>query len=445
MNRSQPTILATAIAVLAGTLVPTDVTRAEAPGYQAPSFYNVGQQPEAPGFTPPFPASPLAGGAAAAQGDAFMDAHGQSIVMPAGYCQGCPGGSGEAYPDGMGGYGDPMAVDFGGYGQDQCGPHFFDVAFDVVYLQNEDLVGESLGAFTSLGIGSAPGETEFPFLDPTGAGGDLEPGWRIALRYDIGALAVLEATYMGLYDFGFEDSVRSVDVDPSDLDNQLFSIYSAYGFIDPDLGDGIVGIPGLDEASQHSLKYQSDLQSTELSYRRYWVGYHPRITGTMLCGFRYVRMTEDFLFSAITENGNGSIGYSTDNDLLGFQVGGDAWACVKQGLRFGVEGKAGIYNNRFEFLSAANDVFPDPPPGLQAPADGNQVAFVAEGGVSFVADILPSWSIRGGYEAFYLNSLVTLQGNIDTTIFDTDTPVLPLHTEGHQFYHGFHGGLEYVW
>ena len=92
MNRSQPTILAAAIAMLAGTLVPTEGTWAEAPGYQAPSFYNAGQQQEAPGFAAPFPASPLAGGAAAARGDAFMDAHGQPIVMPASYCQGCPGG-----------------------------------------------------------------------------------------------------------------------------------------------------------------------------------------------------------------------------------------------------------------------------------------------------------------------------------------------------------------
>ena len=90
-------------------------------------------------MAPPLPASPLAGGIPAAQGQAFMDAHGRSVVMPASYCS--PAGGG-CYPGGMGGiggaYGDPMAVDFGGYAQEQCGPHYFDVAFGTVFLQGED-------------------------------------------------------------------------------------------------------------------------------------------------------------------------------------------------------------------------------------------------------------------------------------------------------------------
>ena len=88
--------------------------------------------------SPQTPASPLAGGQAAYQGGAYMDAHGDQIVMPASYC--APGaGYGEMCPPGDGcGYGDAGYADFGGYSMpDQCGPHYFDVAANAVFLQSD--------------------------------------------------------------------------------------------------------------------------------------------------------------------------------------------------------------------------------------------------------------------------------------------------------------------
>lgn len=443
MNRCQLSILPTVCLTIVGMLATSNNTQAQSPGYQMPNYYGAtqaggGQHRPAP----PYPASPLAGGSSAARGDAFMDAHGRPIIMPANYCQSCP--SGGYGPGAPGSNGDPMAVDFGGYGQqDQCGPHYFDVAFETVFLKSDDLAGAGLPAFSSVGLGSAPGQTDFPLLDPNGKSEDYEPGWKVAIRYDIGPLSLLEATYMGLYDFGFNQSVFSADVAPGGQTDQLFSIFSNYGFLDIPPADGNQGITGLDEASEHRLSYQSDLQSTEFTYRRYWVGNRPRISGTMLAGFRYVRMTEDFSFSAVTENGNGFIGYSTENDLLGGQFGGDGWISLRQGLRIGGEGKVGIYNNRFKYNAAFANT--PTPANLTAPAEGNQVAFVGEGDFSIVFDLFPSWSVRAGYEVLYLNSLVSLQGNIDTTIYDPAASAQALATQGNALYHGFHGGVEYVW
>lgn len=376
---------------------------------------------------PPMPGALLAGGVAAAQGNQFMDAQGKPIVMPASYCQGCPPGGG--YP---GDYGDPMAVDFGGYGQDQCGPHYFDISFDAVFIQPDDLFSD-VGAFSSIGVGAAAPRA----LDPTGEGTDYEAGWKIAGRYDIGALAVFEATYMGLYDFGFSDEVRSVDVAPGNADNQLYSVFSNFG-----LGDLIAPF---DEASVHRIRYESELQSTELSYRRYWVGNNPRISGTYLLGARYIRLTEEFsFFGQSSLDGEGSLAYGSENDLVGFQFGGDMWAALRQGLRAGIETKAGVYNNSYKF-KAQEDV-DGATINLPALRRGDQVAFVIESGASFVADILPSWSLKGGYQMLYINSLTTVGGNIATDIFETPQPaVAALDTQEHAFYHGFHGGMEYVW
>lgn len=390
-----------------------------------------------PQAVPPLPAAPLAGGMSAAQGGAYMDVHGRPLVMPASYCQGCPGGAGGCYGGGGigGAYGDPMAVDFGGYAQEQCGPHYFDVQAGVVFFEMED-VFDGLGPFSQLGAGS-----NIRFLDPAADFGEYEPGWEIAFRYDIGPLAVLEAEYTGLYDIGFSDSVA----DPNS-NNSLVSVFSDFGLGTP--------IAGIDDANLHSAEYEADLQSTAINYRRYWVGHSPSISGTWLLGARYIRFTDDFdfvaqTFSAVPAPGGnvetGRLAWSGENDLVGFHFGGDASACLRQGLRVNCEATTGVYNNRFKVQNANSGLFEDPndPSGFNA--DGNQVAFATEAEVSVIADILPSWSLRAGYKVLFINSLATAENNI------SQSPAVvqaggqdPVLQQGLLF-HGFQGGLEYIW
>jgi hypothetical protein len=379
---------------------------------------------------PALPASPLAGGAAAI-GGSYMDAHGNPIVMPASYME-----SGAPYCDPYGGgYSDPGSayVDFGGYGPDQCGPYYFDVAAQGVYLTSEDAF-EDVPAFASV---TALGPT---IMSPAALNDDYEPGWQIALRFDLGPLSVIEGTYMGIYDIGFFD--RRDSLTETDLffgvpqQDQLNTVFSGYG-ADP--------ILGLDAGDVYTLDYQSDLQSTELTYRRYWVGYEPRISGTYLAGFRYIRMTEDLNFNALTDvltgfPNTGHLLWSGDNDMVGAQFGGDGWICLLQGLRLGGEAKAGIYNNRFKYRHATN--IPDPAiDDVNFSTAGNQVAFAGEASIDLVADILPSWSIRGGYRVLYMNSLVTVGNNIDPT----NVVSTALYTQADALYHGFQGGIEYIW
>jgi hypothetical protein len=375
---------------------------------------------------PGMPASPLAGGHAATAGGAYMDVHGNPIIMPASYGQPGMGGYGQMCPDACG-YGGGEA-DFGGYSSpDQCGPHYFDFAVQGVALTSEDAFEDVL-PFGSIGIGGAT------ILDPDATFDDYEAGWQIAARYDLGPLSVLEATYMGLYDIGFNEQVFSTDVSPGGANFNLNSVFSDFAQA---LG---APIAGLDQGSIYTLDYQSDLQSTEFSYRRYWVGYNPRISGTYLAGFRYVRQTEDLNFDAVALLGNSNIEWNAENDLVGGQFGGDAWICLRQGLRLGTEAKAGVYNNRFKYRHATS--IPDPDiDNVDFSTDGNQVAFVGETTVDLVADILPSVSIRGGYRVLYLNSLVTVGNNIDPL----DATSTALNTQADSLYHGFHGGIEYIW
>lgn len=428
MKRCLRTFLLAIIATIVGEVGLSADAWAQGTGYASPTFYG---NSAAPAAMPPLPASPLAGGYPAADGGYYMDAHGQSIVMPASYCQGCPPGGGYCGGYGDGG-GDPMAVDFGGYACDQHGPHYFDVAAGVVYLEPDNFFAD-VAPFTAVGLGNVNDLQ----LDPTGQADEYKPGWEIAVRYDIGPLAVLEATYMGLYDFGFQEGI--VSTDPNDGANALFSVFSNYG-----LNAALVAaLPETEMAAEHQISWQSDLQSTEISYRRYWVGHDTCTSGTYLLGARYVRFTEDFQFLGRSISaGTGTVDFESENDLVGFQLGGDGWLSVMQGARFGCEGKAGVYNNRFKFDTS--DTLDAAAPGA-VDGDGNQVSFVGEGSAQVVIDILPSWSLRGGYRVMYISSLVMVGENINTNMFSASAAVPELATQGHALYHGFNAGLEYIW
>lgn len=396
---------------------------------QGPAGYRA-QQP-----MPQMPASPLAGGRPAMQGGALMDVRGNSVVVPAQYTQQA------AYVDGGGycppaAYGDGMFADFGGYGSpDQCGPHFFDVSAAAVFLASEDQF-ENVGPLTSVGVGAnAP-----RVLNPANGGGDLEPGFEVIGRIDIGPLSVFEAAYMGMYDIGFDQSVNSLAVTDPPTDFQLFSVFSNFGL-------GTL-VPGLDDGSVHSIVSNSELQSTELTYRRYWVGANPRITGTYLAGFRWLRFTDELaLNSTGLVNGvaPGSVQriWDGENDLLGAQIGMDISVCMRQGLRWNTETKVGLFNNHYKFRNAGDFV----DGALGSPADfdvtstGDQVAFATELKTELVFDILPSWSLRTGYRVLYLNSLATAGGNINAANISNTI----VATQADALFHGVHGGFEFVW
>ena len=437
-----------------------------APGYPGGSVVHAGG-PVTQNM-PPFPASPLAGGTPAAQGGAYMDAHGQPVILPVQYS--APYAGGYSGPM-MGGYGDPMAVDFGGYAGEQVGPHYFDVYFGTVWLDQEQGFFDGLPPFTERVFLS--GDLE---IDPATQFGEYEPGWEIAVRYDIGPLAVVEATYMGIYDIGFADSALGTqDPNTGVPARDLNSFFSGSDFAD--YGDPNRFVPGIDQATTHNFHYEADLQSTALSYRRYWVAHNPSISGTWLLGARYIRFTDRARFSGdgvvdttVTiqvddpnsshpddtidqdidvESNAGRLAWEGENDLVGFQFGGDAWICLRQGLRLGGEGVVGIYNNRYKYAATGEFDFIDPnDPAMTGTdnifdprrVDGNQVAFATEASVSVVADILSSWSLRGGYRVVYMSSLATAANNIQQDLFSED-----VFTQQSLLFHGFHGSLEYIW
>jgi hypothetical protein len=224
-------------------------------------------------------------------------------------------------------------------------------------------------------------------------------------------------------------------------------------------------MPESEQALAHRISIESDLQSAEISYRRYWLGWSPRISGTLLAGFRHTKLDERFTFSARGSQppldfpalSNAGLDYTVDadNDLSGFQAGADMWVGLMQGARIGIEGKAGLYANRYSLTNRV-DTFPvtTTPPALFEKFRDTQPALIAEASGDVVLDILPSISLRAGYEVLFINSIVLAgenfnqgspynPGPVDNTFGPIRTPFL--NDQGEALYHGGHAGIEFIW
>jgi hypothetical protein len=413
----------------------------------------------------------------------YVDAHGNSVVVPASYYEACaapdgycypegepggypegepggqpglfqsmrygPGGFNGPYPMGAGGTNPPVGYDLmsdvgvEGYMVDQRGPHYFDLRVEAVHMRPDNTFGPDVD-FTIFNLNGPI------VLSSQQLNYDYETGFRVLGRFDLCPLSVLEFGYMGIYDWGSSASFTDPNpVDPIVGTGNLFSLFSEFGTNPPTVAVQFGPMPETERSITHSIDIDSQLQTAEMNYRRYWVGFLPRVSGTYLAGFRFTRLSEDFSFST---RGEAALDYSVlaENDLAGVQTGGDVWIGLMQGLRVGAEGKVGIFNNHYE-LDNIITTFPPgtTPPSLIERFDDNEVALISEASVDLVADILPSWSIRAGYEIIFMNSIVRAGENFNIASpygLPGQAPRIPFVAEqGHQHFHGGHVGLEFIW
>jgi hypothetical protein len=359
-------------------------------------------------------------------------------------------------PMGDGGTSPPVGYDLmndagmEGYLVDQRGPHYFDVRAEVVYLKREE---DAFGPDVDFSQEDLNGPI---VLSSSDLEYEWEPGFRILGRMDCGPLSVVEFGYMGIYSYEDEATFE-------DPDGTLFSLFSAnvpgeppFGVNPIDVSDPGGPLPFTERAIEHSIAIESTLQTAEISYRRYWVGYLPRISGTLLAGFRYTRLGEEFEFNTIGtpnvdpqfDNPNFSYDIDAENNLAGFQAGGDIWVGLMQGVRIGAEGKAGIYNNHYSLtnllVTRDGDAVVDT---IEEDFDDDKVAFLAEASADVVVNVLPSVALRAGYEVLFFNSLVLAGENFnETSPFGNQGQRVPfVEDDGELFYHGGHAGIEFVW
>jgi hypothetical protein len=322
---------------------------------------------------------------------------------------------------------------------EQCGPHYWDCRMEAVSMIRDKTFSPDI-TFSRLGENG-------PFvLFSNQLDYDYQTGFRVMGRYDLCPLTVLEFGYMGIYNIN--TAASTTDPNPVNPNTgNLFSLFSNFGTNPATVAVPQGPMPDTERSVTQSLFLTSNLQNVEMNVRRYWVGFSPCVSGTCLAGFRYTRLYEDFIFDTRGE-AHGNYNTRAENNLAGFQTGGDVWVHIWQGFRVGAEGKVGVADNHYNVQNTFTDtsgtaVF------THERFDKDIPALVTDASLDAVCDVCPSWSIRAGYEILFLNSVALAGDNFNQAspyAIAGQAPRVPfVADQSSAFYHGFHLGFEYIW
>jgi hypothetical protein len=181
--------------------------------------------------------------------------------------------------------------------------------------------------------------------------------------------------------------------------------------------------------------YGSDLHNLEANL----LWQQPSEWLTVILGFRYIELSEDF--GAIFNTGGGTSFYNinTNNHLLGFQLGGEAH--IWQRGDWSVDGwvKVGVFANSADQSTFENAAAIGGGTAM-AGATGDQTAFASELGLNVLFQMTDLLALRAGYQVYWLDRLALAPEQLDNT-----NPAIPLATldmTGDLFLHGGFFGLE---
>ena len=173
-------------------------------------------------------------------------------------------------------------------------------------------------------------------------------------------------------------------------------------------------------------------------------------------GVRYFDMDEQAKFTARGENNNTAANngprfldytVNTQNSLVGFQVGGDLWYNVIPGVKLGVEGKTGIYNNRAHQNTAifANSL----PNTVTEEVLSNRAASVTQISPQVSYRLNHSWAFRSAYQAIYVDHVALATDNFNVAPpnqFGLNAGrVASINNDASIWLQGFSLGAEYTW
>lgn len=186
-----------------------------------------------------------------------------------------------------------------------------------------------------------------------------------------------------------------------------------------------------------TFNYSSNLYNTELNV------YHQNTCWlTMLAGFRWIEIGEEY--GAVFQTGNTAPFYhiNVNNHLYGAQLGG----LVNFGSRgpWRVDGwlKTGLYGN-----SADQDTTEDYTSAggqrISAAARSADVAFAADMGISLARQVTERLSFRCSYMALWIEGIALAPEQLDNT--DPSSAWATLDLSHGTFYHGGFLGGEFVW
>jgi hypothetical protein len=328
----------------------------------------------------------------------------------------------------------------GGTGQ-CCYPRWYDIAFDALYLKRENT--NRFQEYSKLGL---DGLQSPPQLDSDSFEFDFMPGFRGTLQMLVGPGSNVEVSYFGTFNWASSARLRR--------NNNVYSVLSDYGDINrPN------GFLETDIADLHTVEYSGDLNSVELNVRRRWVSRACHFQSSFALGARYVRIDEAFKYNTYVRRPDPaggvireSMDYTTQtwNDMIGFQLAMDSWACITPGFSVGGDVKAGIYGNRGRQQTVIEVTTPGTVPLIEN-ATSQEPSFVGEANLQAIYHVNSHLTLRCGYMFLYVEGVAMGAENFNPVAPAVLFPggaanrTVAITSGGYAFYHGGTAGFEWTW
>jgi putative beta barrel porin BBP7 len=209
-------------------------------------------------------------------------------------------------------------------------------------------------------------------------------------------------------------------------------------------------VPPFDNAASYAFNYNSRLYGGEINGRCNYAC--DSATLSLLAGFRYVQLNDDFSLSAQgTTTGfpgaplaTGQYTVSTHNNLYGAQVGGEAFINLAESLRLQLMAKAGVFDNFMSQRSAIVNAFVGGAPfAVAGAASSDRVASVVEFGAFLHWWATPNVGIKAGVEGMFLTNVALAPDQLQFSVAPGAQSLLD--GSGKVFYYGPTVGLEANW
>lgn len=396
-------------------------------------------------------------------------------------------GGADCYGTGSGyassGYGDGSFVDSGDcWGEDvcapSCGPTVFAgvnalmltrdranptwLSYQTDVLENQMMKTEDAsfgyGGGFEVFVGACLGGGCDP-CNPCGGGG----GWAIEGRY--------WGWYPGMAEANTYDPSGTL-ADGSDLGVVIPNL----DMLNYDDGGGASGVNTyFQNAARHRIRMENEIHNVELNLFNsplggsagvYGAGYAygghaaPTVAMNVLGGFRYLRFDESFLFSTDPSDGNftgaaDEVHYhiETENNLIGFQIGGNAsWFATR---RFSVNTgtKLGLYANQMNHnqsiygsngFATVGGVGPWAGQAYNVSSDDTRISMLGELDLGASYQVCSWMKVTGGYRVVAVSGVALTENQIPTYFAGLDD-VSEIDSNGDLLLHGAYAGVEFCW
>jgi hypothetical protein len=285
---------------------------------------------------------------------------------------------------------------------------------------------------------------------------DFKAAGRLVVGHSFGECLQIEGGYLGIQQSQNTAAVRDnsfnglIDANGNNMTGDLFSPFGGFG---------AYPIDNVDYNNFAQITYTSSLQSAELNILRKVPLVPERLSVSLLFGVRYIVILEDLQYDThstvvmsppnplLPGTSNNSIHVSTDNYMVGPQIGARFELYTDNRWWINTEIKAAVLNNSAAtFNDYTNTINGGSPPGREVNSvRESHTAFAGDLSITAVYRWTQNFTTRVGYQALWLEGTALAPDNFNTNINIVRQGPAQLNHDGGIVYHGPFAGIELGW